>query len=229
MVSQGRITFVTDTSIMVRRYLHETDRLTPQSVFYQPVRSASERLDRLLGEGVFIFPKDETVIRHFVDMATDSTDLDCIVLDFFAGSCTTAHAVFDLNKQDRGSRKCILVQLPEPCPQESGALKAGYKTIADICKERVRRVIEKVNKEHAVSNNAVIPAKAVQTSLLLDSSQSMAGLTGANGHEKQDRGFRVLKLDESSFKTWRNRQRMQRALRGSSSCMWTTFVKGAPR
>jgi len=171
LARDGRISFVTDTSIMVRRYLHETDRMTPQSVFYQPARSASERLGRVMGETVFDFPKDESVIGKFVEMATAQADRDAVVLDFFAGSGTTAHAVLDLNKQDGGNRKFILVQLPEPTGRED------YPTIADITKERVRRVIQKLNDEDA-------------------------GKLDLDGDNKQDRGFRVFKLDESNFKPW---------------------------
>ena len=99
MIADGRITFVTEDSIMVRRYLHETDRMTPQSVLYQPARSASERLNRLMGDMVFDFPKDETVIRQFAEMCTSSGD---IILDFFAGSGTTAQAVLELNAEAVG-------------------------------------------------------------------------------------------------------------------------------
>jgi adenine-specific DNA-methyltransferase len=116
---------------MVRRYLHETDAITPQSVFYQPARSASERLGRLLGEAVFDFPKDELVLKQFVEMATAPNEND-IVLDFFAGSGSTAHAVMSLNNVDGGNRKFILVQLPEPIEHKK------FSTIADITRERVR-------------------------------------------------------------------------------------------
>ena len=135
MVEEGRITFVTEQSVMVRRYLHETDRVTPQSVIYQPARSASERLNRLMNVNVFEFPKDETVIAQFVEMSTSSRGGD-VVLDFFAGAGTTAHAVIDLNARDGGDRKYILVQLPEPTGRDD------FATIADVCKQRVRRVIE---------------------------------------------------------------------------------------
>jgi adenine-specific DNA-methyltransferase len=175
LVEEGRVTFVTDESVMVRRYLHETNRLTPQSVFYQPARSASERLNRLMNAKVFEFPKDETVIAQFVEMAASVPN--ALVLDFFAGSGTTAHAVLDLNKQDDGNRKFILVQLPEPCAPDSTAYKTGYKTIADICKERVRRVIRELNNEEA-------------------------GKLDLEQDKKQDRGFRVFKLAESNFKPW---------------------------
>jgi adenine-specific DNA-methyltransferase len=106
-----------------------------------------------------------------------SGDESAIILDFFAGSASTAHAVLDLNKQDKGNRKFILVQLPEPCAEDSEALKAGCKTIADIGKERIRRVIKKFNEEEE-------------------------GKLDLNEADKQDRGFRVFKLDKSNFKQW---------------------------
>jgi adenine-specific DNA-methyltransferase len=144
LVSEGRVSFVTEQSVMVRRYLHETDRVTPQSVFYQPARSASERLTNLMGKEVFPFPKDEKILQDFIEMASGKDDL---ILDFFAGSGTTAHAVIDRNFIDGGSRRFILVQLPEPVAPESEAGKAGYKSVADITKDRVRRVIAGYRRE----------------------------------------------------------------------------------
>lgn len=141
LVKQERISFITPTSIMLRLYLHETDHATPQSVFYQPTRSASERLDKLLGGAYFSYPKDDEVIRQFVEMATDAADENCIVLDFFAGSATTAHAVIDLNYRDGGNRRALLVQLPESV--DSDAIRAaGFESIADIARERMRRRLE---------------------------------------------------------------------------------------
>ena len=91
LVEEDRITFVTETSVMVRRYLHETDKLTPPSIFYQPARSASERLGRLMGAAIFDYPKDETILQKFIQMASGE-DPSAIIMDFFAGSGTTAHA-----------------------------------------------------------------------------------------------------------------------------------------
>jgi adenine-specific DNA-methyltransferase len=101
-------------------------------------------------------------------------DKDALILDFFAGSATTAHAVLDLNKEDGGNRKFIMVQLPEKCDEKSEAYKAGFKTIADIGKERIRRVIAKIKKE----NN-----------------QSLF-------QNQLDLGFKSFKLDSSNFKIW---------------------------
>ena len=176
MVNDGRITFVTDNSIMVRRYLHETDAVTPQSVFYQPARSASERLTRLMGGKFFDFPKDEAVLQTFIEMATKDTP-DAIVLDFFAGSGSTAHAVVNQNQIDQGNRRFVLVQLPEKCAPESEAAKAGYGSIADVCKARVRKVFKSLDAR-----------TADQLSL--------------EHQQEASRGFRVFKLAESNFSAW---------------------------
>ena len=138
--SEGRISFVTEQSIMVRRYLHETDKITPPSVFYQPARSASERLSRLMGKQVFDYPKDETIISKFVEMSTNGKD-DEIILDFFAGSGTTGEAVMKLNIEESSNRRFILVQLPEQTDV------SGYPTIAAITKARLIKVSEALNNE----------------------------------------------------------------------------------
>jgi adenine-specific DNA-methyltransferase len=83
LVEEKRVSFITESSVMIRRYLHETDTITPPSVYYQPARSASERLTRLMNGNVFEFPKDETVLNKFIEMATEAADANCTVLDFF--------------------------------------------------------------------------------------------------------------------------------------------------
>lgn len=100
--------------------------------------------DSLMGGSFFDNPKPVVLIRHLFDMSSDSGD---VVLDFFAGSGTTAHAVMDLNKEDGGNRKFILVQIPEATDEKSEAYKAGYKTISDICIERVKRAGKKLIDE----------------------------------------------------------------------------------
>ena len=91
----------------------------------------------------FDFPKSPELIAKAIRIGTKADE--SIVLDFFAGSCTTAHAVMQLNAEDGGKRKFICVQMPEACGEKSIAYKAGYKTIADIGKERIRRVIKNDN------------------------------------------------------------------------------------
>jgi adenine-specific DNA-methyltransferase len=118
---------------------------------------------------------------------------DAVVLDFFSGSGTTAHAVLELNKQDGGNRKFIMVQLPEPCYEDSEAFKAGYKNIAEIGKERIRRVIKKLNDEDATTT-----AKEGHNPALF----SPAGAEESAAPRAPDRGFKVFKLDSSNIKTW---------------------------
>jgi len=125
------------------------------------------------GEVIFLNGKKPVALLERVLML--SLAKDDIVLDFFAGSGTTAHATLDLNDKDGGKRNFVLVQLPEPCERESEAARAGYSTIADITKERVRRVIKKLNDAEA----GQLPLDA-----------------------PQDRGFRVFKLAESNFLSW---------------------------
>lgn len=131
------------------------------------------QVKEMFGEAIFDNPKPTRLIQRMMGLATNAGQ-DDVVLDFFSGSGTTAHAVLELNKQDGGNRKFILVQLPEPTG------RSDYPTIADITKERVRRVIKKLNDADAVS----------RPSLMEDAAP------------KQDRGFRVFKLAESNFKPW---------------------------
>jgi len=100
----------------------------------------------LFGKKVFPFPKPVEMIQRIVEMGTNKDDKS-IILDFFAGSGTTANAVMKQNEKDGGNRKWVCVQLPELCDEESEAYKAGYKSIAEIGKERIRRVGRKIEKE----------------------------------------------------------------------------------
>lgn len=138
---------------------------------------ASAEIESLFGSiTYFSFPKPSKLEKYLSRMVTNKDD--DIILDFFAGSASTGQAVIDLNKGDGGSRKFILVQLPEQCDENSEAYKAGYKTIADISKERIRRVITKIEKDKAVKQD------------MFD-----------NG--KLDLGFKSFKLSPSNFKIWR--------------------------
>lgn len=148
MVEEGRIYFGVDEKQVpkVKKYLKEMEYELPSTVFYKDGRGASKRLETLFGAKVFEFPKDERIIESFVNMVT-STD-ESIIMDFFSGSATTAHAVMQLNAEDGGNRRFIMVQLPEKCDDKSEAAKAGYKTICDIGKERIRRAGEKIKAEN---------------------------------------------------------------------------------
>jgi adenine-specific DNA-methyltransferase len=150
------------------------DGVTPVTIWeYEEVghnHEANNELKALGLGGIFNNPKPTKLLRRMLELTTLPND-DHIVLDFFAGSGTTAHAVFDMNKNDGGNRRAILVQLPEPTD------RMDYSTIAEITKERVRRVIAKINNES-------------------DKELDLRGTA------KQDRGFRVFKLDQSNFMGW---------------------------
>lgn len=139
LLAEGRIKFGPDetTRPTLKRYLDETSTQSVLPVFYADRRAASKRLATLLGKEVFDFPKDETVIARWIDLVTQSKR-DALVLDFFAGSGSTGHAVMDLNAADGGNRRYILVQLDEAVD------KNDYATIADITRERLRRAGQQI-------------------------------------------------------------------------------------
>ncbi|WP_330446787.1 site-specific DNA-methyltransferase [Kocuria rhizophila] len=129
-----------------KTFLSELDDQVAESVFTQIRTTAAQRLGRLLGPGVFDYPKDEIVLQRWINLF-GGADRNAIVLDFFAGSGSTAHAVMALNAADGGSRSFIQVQLPEPTPEKSTARKEGYETISDISRERIRRAGDSINEE----------------------------------------------------------------------------------
>lgn len=132
----------------------------------------SEEVASIFGKGqgeIFDYPKPSSLMKYLIRMVTYDSQQD-IVLDFFSGSATTAHAVMQLNAEDGGNRKFIMVQLPEETDEKSEAFKAGYRTIADIGKERIRRAGQKIKDESPL------------TTLNLDV------------------GFRVFKLDDTNMK-----------------------------
>ena len=130
--------------------------------------NSNKEITKLMGAALFDYVKPTSLVKKLLQSVSDSKD--SIVLDFFSGSATTAHAVMQLNAEDGGHRKFIMVQLPEPCDEQSEAYKAGYKNICEIGKERIRRAGEKIKAEN--------------------------GLAAQN----LDVGFRVLKLADSNMK-----------------------------
>lgn len=146
----------------------------------------ARRTLKLLFEGnLFDFPKSVELIKRFAQIGSDK---DSIIVDFFAGSATTAHAVMQLNKEDGGHRKFICVQLPELCDEKSEAYKAGFKTIAEIGKERIRRAGAKIRAE--------VEAEQAKRKGQFEFEEDQA-------IEMPDLGFKVFKLSESNFKQWR--------------------------
>ena len=144
-------------------------------------QSARKQLFSLFGsEDIFDYPKPTVLIKKISSFITSHDDL---ILDFFSGSATTAHAVMQLNAEDGGNRKYICVQLPEPTPEDSEARKAGYNTIPEIAKERIRRAGKKLLEEKKVK------------------AEKEGGLF-VNDSTKLDIGFKVFKLDSSNINAW---------------------------
>lgn len=166
---------------------------------------------------IFSYPKPSEFIKKLVSVMTSGND--DIVLDFFSGSASTAHAVMSLNAEDNKHRKFIMVQLPEPCDEKSEAYKAGYKTICDIGKERIRRAGDKLYEtlktggndfQHIAKNINTAPRKTFasddgQTSFevpIIPARWGKADETAENQKlaDSLDIGFRVFKLDDTNMK-----------------------------
>ena len=122
-----------------KRYLVDSEYEVPYSVFYQDGRGATKRLREFLGGEFFDFPKDEVVLQSIVEFASDK---DSIIMDFFAGSGTTGHAVALQNEKDGGSRKYVLVTIDEPTSQKSFARAQGIDSVSAITLKRLQRVAE---------------------------------------------------------------------------------------
>ncbi|MFA5432197.1 MAG: site-specific DNA-methyltransferase [Candidatus Paceibacterota bacterium] len=158
--------------------------------------------DLFEGKKIFDFPKPVGFISKILQISTDSNDL---ILDFFAGSGSTAHAVMTLNKEEKASRKYLCVQLPELCEEKSEAYKAGYKTIAEISKERIRRAGKKIHEEiKAEIKKTETEITKLQGELPTEETKTeIENLkTKIEKLKNQDLGFKVLKLEDSNFKQW---------------------------
>jgi len=183
MISDNRIWFGRsgDSIPNVKRFLTEVQQgLKSKTLWkYDEVGSndsAKKEIKELFGDiSPFDFPKPVTLIKKMLTLCNDKSN---IVFDFFSGSATTALAVINFNNEHCNKLKFILVQMPEATPADSEAAKAGYTTIAEIGKERIRRVIKKIKAEKAQELSAE--------------------------DEAPDLGFKVFKLARSNFKPWKD-------------------------
>ncbi|NOX79422.1 MAG: site-specific DNA-methyltransferase [Gammaproteobacteria bacterium] len=168
MVKNNQIVFGKDESIIprVKRYLHDYNEQVPKSNLYFDSQATTKWLKS--EQLPFDFPKSIDLIKHILSF---NDEKNALTLDFFAGSSTTAHAVMQLNAEDGGNRKFIMVQIPEATDSKSEAFKAGYPTIAEISKERIRRAGAKIKTDNA----------------------------DKDGINELDTGFRVLKIDTSNM------------------------------
>lgn len=167
-ITDDRVHFGEDENAVpcIKSYLKDKEQQTPYSVFYQDGRAASKRLRAVMGGDLFDFPKDELVLQEIVEMLTQGDD---IIVDFFAGSSTTAHSVMLQNATDGGNRRFIMVQLDEATAADTPAFQAGFKTIPEVSRERIRRA-----------------------------GQNVLAASSHDSWDK-DTGFRVLKIDTSNM------------------------------
>ena len=154
---------------------------------------ASIELRQLLGNDSFDTPKPVKLLKKILEINCSDLEEESIILDFFSGSATTAHAVMQLNAEDGGKRKYICVQLPEATATDSEAYKAGYKNICEIGKERIRRAGEKVLTEWTEKQQKSAQASA-DAGLFADDAENITAQTSL------DIGFKVFKLDTSNIK-----------------------------
>ena len=157
-------------------------------------QDGTREISDLFSGKIYGFPKPTGLISYLIEASTNDND---IIMDFFSGSGTTAHAVMQMNAKDEGNRKFIMVQLPEPCDEKSEAHKAGYKNICEIGKERIRRAGKRIKEE---------TASGIATDFQLNRGNAVEFIDDAEAEytkEVQDNldiGFRVLKLDSTNMK-----------------------------
>ena len=190
MLKDSRVWFGQDgnSTPSTKRFLSEVkSTLTPMTIWkYQEVghsQEASQSLKKLFdGKAYFTYPKPVGLVKRIVELYSNP---DSIILDFFSGSATTAQAAMEINAEDGGNRKFIMVQLQEPLEENNEAYKDGYRTICDIGEERIRRAGEKVKSDLIEKNNKEGILSEYQTN-----------------PDDLDIGFKVFKLDSSNLTEW---------------------------
>ena len=166
--------------------------------------SATLEIQKLFGNKVFQYTKPSELLKLLISFVNTRNGL---ILDFFSGSATTAHAVMQLNAEDGGNRKFIMVQLPEKCDEKSEAYKAGYKNICEIGKERIRRAGQKIIEDGKLGHIDIDKNKLMQRTFIEEENkfEDKYALKTTPAISKDilknlDIGFRVLKLDSSNMK-----------------------------
>ena len=203
LIQEGRIIWPDNPDGRPRKksFLNELSDNLPgfSSIFSTGVytNTATKEIGGLFNRYLFDFPKPVEIIKQLISQVSNTDD---IILDFFSGSATTAHAVMQLNAEDGGNRRFILVQLPELCDEKSEAYKAGYKNICEIGKERIRRAGKKIHQDLGMS--AAFDLAVAITIPELEDEMNESCEHKMDSAETLDLGFRVFKLDTSNLKTW---------------------------
>ena len=205
-IKSGEIAFIMTKNgkySVVRKVRMPEGKVSRSIINHVTNKDSADEMDSLFGNPkMFSNPKPSELLKLLFQLKPTSIKKTDIILDFFAGSGTTAHAVMQLNREDGGNRKYICIQLPELCDKNSEAAKAGYKTIADIAKERIRRAGAKMRAEIEAEQ------KKQNGQLTFDDAQQS---------KMPDLGFKVFKLADSNFKQWRK-------IRGSDTEAWKQQV-----
>lgn len=175
-------------------YIPPTDSTLLNSSWTDILIGSSSEINSLFESKVFDTAKLTNAIVRMLNFCSN----DAIILDFFSGSATSAHAVMQLNAEDGGHRKFIMVQLPEPTDEKSEAYKAGYKNICEIGKERIRRAGNKIR--HEIEISAPMEKAEKETGISVTYYDEKAKEYGKSVADKLDIGFRVLKLDSTNMK-----------------------------
>ena len=158
-------------------------------------QDGTKEIKSIFGVIPFGFPKNTKLLSYLLKIATEKED--SLILDFFSGSATTAHAVIQLNAEDGGNRKFIMVQLPEATDEKSEAYKAGYKNICEIGKERIRRAGKQLLKTTIQTGGGM--KNSLFENSLTTSAETPLGVSNPCDNKKLDIGFRVLKCDTSNM------------------------------
>lgn len=207
LIADGEIWFGIDGNSFPRkkRFLKDVqDGRTPNTIWLSDEvghnQTATKEIQAIFdNKKYFDYPKPIELIKQIVQIGTSSND---IILDFFSGSATTAHAVMQLNAEDGGNRKFICVQIPELCDEKSEAYKAGYKNICEIGKERIRRAGKSILDRQCTAIFLEAGLDLLQTQLDMENTADVDHEMDV--YDKLDVGFKVFKLDTSNLKTWDN-------------------------
>ncbi|MFN8362019.1 MAG: site-specific DNA-methyltransferase [Candidatus Kapaibacterium sp.] len=169
-------------------------------------RRGTGEVEEIFGSKIFSFPKPIDLVKRFISVGTDDED---VVLDFFSGSGTTAHAVLELNEEDGGNRRFICVQMPEQTDENSEAFKAGYTTISEITKARITKVIEKLTKART------------------EKAEKQAGeMFTEDTTAQQPLSFAAYSLTESNFKIWRTDVQGKEAIANQLNAFQQSEIEG---
>lgn len=212
-IADNRIWFGSDGTGVprIKKFITEGKQgLTPETLLFSDDVGTNDSAKRELvslfdGKAVFDTPKPVSLLRHLCKICNDGGE--GIYMDFFSGTATTAHAVMQLNAEDGGKRKFIMVQLPEETDEKSEAYKAGYKNICEIGKERIRRAGKKILAENDKLKDVPFLETEEDISLFIDIAahgkeaveKTKAAFKRADISHDLDIGFRVLKCDSSNM------------------------------